>query len=59
MLDEETQLLMSTEDDLPDSNETPVDHELQLLAPKSDRENPVSYRKCIMDLLPTDAMRKK
>ena len=32
MLDEDTRLL-PTEDDLPDSDETPVDHELQLLAP--------------------------
>ena len=32
MLDEETRLL-PTEDDLPDSDEKPVDHELQLLAP--------------------------
>lgn len=32
MLDEETRLL-PTEEDLPDSDEKPVDHELQLLAP--------------------------
>ncbi len=32
-LDEESLLLLPTEEDLPDSDEKPVDHELQLLAP--------------------------
>ncbi len=33
MLDEDTRLSLPTEEDLPDSDEKPVDHELQLLAP--------------------------
>jgi Uma2 family endonuclease len=33
MLDEENIILLPTEEDLPDSDEKPVDHELQLLAP--------------------------
>jgi Uma2 family endonuclease len=33
MLDEEIRLSLPTEEDLPDSDEKPVDHELQLLAP--------------------------
>jgi Uma2 family endonuclease len=33
MLDEDLLLSLPTEDDLPDSDETPVDNELQVLAP--------------------------